>query len=519
MLEYLTQLPWETLGQNMLGFLDLNDIIEMENAAASQKSQQLLRAILPYCPPIVVSNSWNRVKFNHIVCNWFSNRRCRVQFMKIPIESLCEVNFEPSVLYDITLCLKEKASLEDVSLLNDTNISHMITKLHIKGKQDPAVMELLFSLLTNSSVHRLDVQSLNLSQWMEYIKKIGLSLRELIIVSCNIQLKSITEHCPYLEKLSLSFQFGVSDSSNILQSIASNCTHLRILHIINMIYISNLEADADLTAFAEKCPQLEELSLDCQQLTDQSVIALAQHCSRLKKLKLIEGRYAIASLIALSERGLPLEKLVIIPWIPISSAEIAAQCAHALSRIRELSTQYIDGSVVDMRYAIQYMPGLRELYLDSADDHLLVPHLLLLLQGQCCAGLESLNVGSKSSITPQQLCELVRWCLQLQTLYIDKPACTSDAVLVELACSCHHLQRVTLNSSEVTEEGVLALAAHCRQLRELNILNTTVTEETVRLLAQHCPHLTKLLVVVRKGEVMALYSYQHSNREIRAVGL
>ena len=134
MLEYLIQLPYEALGQKMLGFLELIDIIQLENAAASQKSQQLLRAILPYCPPIVVSDSWNRVKFNHIVCNWFSNRRCRVQFMKIPIESLSEVNFEPSVLYDITLCLKEKASLKDIALLNDPKIKVKIIKLDIKYK-------------------------------------------------------------------------------------------------------------------------------------------------------------------------------------------------------------------------------------------------------------------------------------------------------------------------------------------------------------------------------------------------
>ena len=58
--------------------------------------------------------------------------------------------------------------------------------------------------------------------------------------------------------------------------------------------------------------------------------------------------------------------------------------------------------------------------------------------------------------------------------------------------------KVTLDcSSEVTEEGVRALAVHCRQLREIYIPHITVTEETVRQLAQHCRHLTKLYVYVR----------------------
>ena len=307
MLEYLTQLPCETLGSSILGFLDLIDIIQFENAAASQESQQLLRAILPYCPPIVVSDSWNRINFSHIVCNWFSNRRCRVQFMRIPIESLCEVNFENNVLYDITLCLKETASLKDIESLNDPNIRDKITKLDIKDDQDPAVTEVLFSLLTtgNSSVRSLDIQYSILSQWMEHIKQIGPCLHELSIGNYKSLevFKAVVECCPYLEKLRVTTMVETT-VSNILQRVASNCPLLRRI-TIGLDYSSSAEADADLTAFAEKCPQLEQLSLDCPQLTDQSVIALAQHRSRLKNLKLIRWKLTAASLIALSERGLP----------------------------------------------------------------------------------------------------------------------------------------------------------------------------------------------------------------------
>ena len=515
MLEYLTQLPCETLGPNIFCFLELIDIMQWEKAAASQKSQ-LLRSILPYCPPIVVSDSWNSVKFNHTVCNWFSNRRCRVQFMRIPIESLCEVNFEHAVLYDITLCLNVKASLKDIAALNDPNISDKITKLEIERDQNPAVMEVLFSLLNNSCVRSLDIEYSNLSQWMEHIKQIGPCLQELVIggsLKHYCLIKTITEYCPYLEKLSLRYVSHVtvvSDNSIILQSIADNCPLLRFLFIYGLTYKTNAEAVADLTAFAEKCPQLEELSLHCEQLTDQSVIALAQHCSTLKTLKLNQYKLTSASLIALSERGLPLEELVI-PWIPIPSDEIAAQCAHALSRIRTCSSSKSSH--------IQYMTGLRELELSSSEDHLLVPHLLLLLQGQCCAGLESLIIGSGSSITPQQLCELVAGCPQLHTLTIYKPICTSDAVLVELARSCPHLQKFVLNNSEVAEEGVLALAVHCRQLREIHIPYTTVTEGTVRQLAQHCRHLTELRVTVREGEVMVGHFKHYTSKEIRALRL
>ena len=202
--------------------------------------------------------------------------------------------------------------------------------MHIEGckDQDPVVIEVLFLLLSN--VQSLYIESSNLSQWMGHIRAIGPGLREMAIYDDVPQLAMITTVtlcCPYLEKLSLISWSSVS-SSDILQSIANNCPHIRSLDIENLDYHTSAMCNADLTAFAEKCPQLEELSLGCKQLTDPSLIALAQHCSRLKKLILSGCNVTATSLIALSERGLPLEELDI-PRIP--AAEIAAQCAHALS--------------------------------------------------------------------------------------------------------------------------------------------------------------------------------------------
>ena len=137
--------------------------------------------------------------------------------------------------------------------------------MKVKGNQNPAV---LFSLL--SSVRSLDIESSQLCQWMKYITKIGPCLRVLSLYDYSIPVTNIvtvTEYCPYLEKLSWSFESRVSNSDNILQSIASNCPHLRCL-TIELYYNNNAECDADLAAFAEQCPQLEELSLTCEQLTE-----------------------------------------------------------------------------------------------------------------------------------------------------------------------------------------------------------------------------------------------------------
>ena len=228
------------------------------------------------------------------------------------------------------------------------------------------------------------------------------------------------------------------------------------------------------------------------------------------------------SLIALSKRGLPLEELGI-PWIPIFSTEIAAHCAHALSRIQLLGLRDPFATKPYLYYTMPYMTGMREMGLLCSEDHLIVPQLLLLLQQGQCANLSMLYITRESSTTSQQLCELVTYLSQLDTLYSRKHIGTSDAVLVELARSCPHLQKIILYSSssdKVTEEGVLTLAAHCRQLREIHIPLTTVTEETVRQLAQHCRRLTKVHAKLSKdGKAMEVGFGRKPLREMREQSL
>ena len=102
MLEYLIQLPSETLGHNVLGFLDMVDIIQLENAAASKKSQQVLKTILPYCPPILLESAKGFI-FNRQAIIRCNKRRLRVQHAKISVELLCEVSAQYNVS-SIELC-------------------------------------------------------------------------------------------------------------------------------------------------------------------------------------------------------------------------------------------------------------------------------------------------------------------------------------------------------------------------------------------------------------------------------
>ena len=138
------------------------------------------------------------------VSDWFIKRHCRIKFVRIDLEVLCEANFEHTILNNIELCLGQYASFRHTASLQNQYINEKVFCVKIKSDQDPAVMEVLFSLF--SSVHSLDIRNSNISQWMEHIKKIGPCLRELSILSIIPQfliLKTITDYFPYLEKLNL----------------------------------------------------------------------------------------------------------------------------------------------------------------------------------------------------------------------------------------------------------------------------------------------------------------------------
>ncbi len=114
MLEYLIQLPCEVLGYNMLEYLELIDIIQLERATSSHKWQPLLRAILHYCPPVEV---FNRFQWKHKAVYWFDKRHCRVQGVKLGVKLLCELDFEHSILDNIEFYIEQDTSLDNIKPL------------------------------------------------------------------------------------------------------------------------------------------------------------------------------------------------------------------------------------------------------------------------------------------------------------------------------------------------------------------------------------------------------------------
>ena len=481
----LLQLPYDLFGIHIIGFLTFEDIIQFENAAASHDCRELLRGILSNTPQILLKTEKSVLPED--CWKWCMEFQCRVQPVKMSLSCLNEINSEVSVfvLDNISIYLSLDTPIKFLAVLKNPNIAKRITRVHIHGSQLPEVMKILFSLLPGVRCLHLEGTHLSNNQleWIEHARQICAELTELFLNNIKGALglyMSFSEHCPKLQCLCM-HQQRHSQQPRALETIARHCSGLRVLHIDWLMYSNSAEADADLTAFAEKCPQLEELSLWCEDLTDLSVIALAQHCSRLKKLVLRVCKLTTTSLIALSERDLPLEELDI-PSIPIICDEVAAQCTHALSRIRKLHTYSLQGTVLYLRCTLQYVTGLRSIELGSPEDHLLVPHLLL------CVGLESLSIAGHSSVTPALITLLVTVCPNLRSF--NCATHLTDATVLGLARSCPLLEEAVLSGSSaaVTVTGVVALAVHCRQLRDLRI---TYGSNAVQRLLQRCRRLAQ----------------------------
>ena len=151
MLEYLTKSPSQILGHNVLGYLELIDIIQWENAGASHESQQLLREILRYCPPIVLFNASQKYYCNKNYILWFFKRRCHIELVEVDVESIQEAFVPLSIVDNIKLNLSNDTCLWHVMPLQEPSTNRIVTHLNINRNQNPTVMQELFSQLSHSN--------------------------------------------------------------------------------------------------------------------------------------------------------------------------------------------------------------------------------------------------------------------------------------------------------------------------------------------------------------------------------
>eukprot|EP00899_Mesostigma_viride_P021803 jgi/Mesvir1/29624/Mv21476-RA.1 len=143
-----------------------------------------------------------------------------------------------------------------------------------------------------------------------------------------------------------------------------------------------------------------------------------------------------------------------------------------------------------------YCRRLRSLNLAGCKD---VDDITLAVMASSCRELEVLDV-SHCSVTDESIIVVANYCPRLLELGASARRSVTDASLKQLAQCCRRLQRLTVDCTEVTDAGIIAIARRCTDLRLLDVSHCLgVTDASLMMLAEWCPALEYLGVCELQG--------------------
>ena len=435
MLRLIETLPFDLVGTKILGYLSLKDIVMLERACGSKKSQQLFLEWIPHYPLVELSSCKHS---NGSVLPWFVNRQCELSSLtiRLPEHNPCLL-LKNLKVDQFVLEINANTTLESLKPLIDSNMGYKVLNVTIEGNQNKEVMEQLSAYTGN--VKQLTIRnSYNCFNWLTVNILSRWNITDITIDQCKINLTS-------------------------------------------------------LTVIVQTCSELTSIKFYTNSIDDFAVTVITQQCPKLETLVIESSKITWISLLTLSERGLPLEKLDILKIPKIPTADIARHCGHALSRICSIyTTDHLCKNRRTVNIMLPYMTGLTMLYLYT-DSHSYIPWLTL-----HCHKLTKIVVCYNRFIL-KEILSLCHANPLLQELYLHFHGGVTDTVLIELIHTCPHLHTLSLPyETDITDIGILALSEQCIGLRILSMIDCyQVTEVAVLQLIQRCRKLTRLEVSSR----------------------
>lgn len=306
------------------------------------------------------------------------------------------------------------------------------------------------------------------------------NLERITLVNCSKitheSISALLEGCSRLQSIDLT---GVTDiQDDIYMQLSMHCKRLQGLYapgsscisqeaVLNLIYncpllkrvkLSDCNSITDdvVQALVKNCPSLVELDLHgCEQVTNKSLHMLFLQLESLKEFKISKNQNITYECFD-SPNGsiLCLDKLRILDF---------TQCSNIT-----------DKAVIKF---IQLAPKLRNVVLSKCSS---ITDASLRAIATLGKNLHYVHLGHCSNITDAGAKELIKNCYRLQ--YIDLACCNqlTNATVVELS-NLPKLRRIGLvKCSQITDEGILALAENSR--------NADDTLERVHL--SYCVNLT-----------------------------
>ena len=516
---YIYMLPPEVVGQNVLAFLNLKSLVQLDTAIMDHMQKAEFLELLKYCPPVKIHQG---IQVSKEELLWFRQRKCRIQEMKLSLSQSDYSDIDISVTERVLLDIKCTVVSSDIDKLKTSPISLMINSIHISGEQDNDLIYSLFSLVPN--VKKLLVLYNRPYTWLESVQYFTTQMCSLSFVFDKLT-HDITnlihlqgKHLKYLYMLcTVTWE---DDPNNFLEALGRECPFLEELHIENLYRDNKTVLQYGIMTLTNYCFSLQTLAIMSFCLTDTAIIAIAEHCTNLKRLELYETNLlTYTALITLSKHCLPHEVLSI-PWIPIPSVEVAAQCAHALSRIQrlkptpsmctdvpslyigyltsletlDLSESLGESSIVDILTAVTlHCPQIHTVAVSCSTD-VIVEHLIVLARSN--SSLTSVNLRQATALTDASLIELAGYSTRLTGIRIKDSHLVTDTGITALVGILSKLSSINLNNCpRLSDVCVLALSEHCTLLESFILQQCDqLTEEAIVPLALSCRHLFNIMI-------------------------
>ena len=484
----IAKLPLELMGQQVLGLLSVKDLVNLDSALISRIVRSEFLTMLKHCLPL---NYDPRL----VGYQWLKKKKCRISRITLSLSQKDCFEIDTSIIESIELNADRIPTMDDINKLNQNHFVRKITKLYIShiGGNSGRLINQMMSVLANLVIITISASEDSHLTWLKDMEPISNNIEEIQVYTplMSYYLANFITQCKKLKKLhSFNVTRWEEDPNSFLGTLGTNCPCLDCFYAYNPS--KTLVQDTGIIALAQGCPYLHTLFLSvASALTDTSVLALAQHCPNLQSVILFgANKLTPSSLIALSERRLP-RKSLDIPWIPIDSAEVAAQCAHALSRIR-----IPPAPTKSVQFCLPYMSPLKDFTLERSMEVCQAEAVLADVAAHC-RQLHTVSVCGSTEAILQQLIILASTnpCLTSVTLY--KATTLTDLALTEIVRHCPRLINISISHSpSLTDTGLIALSELCLQLRCVSLHSCTqIMYTSLNIFLQNCFNLDSLGVI------------------------
>jgi len=295
-MESMIKLPDDMFKQELLPYLTVDDIVNLDNACMNHKYRpQILAKIVGV---ILIGEKDQFMKAS--LFKWLGIRRIYLMNILIVVSSNY---FLPSFLKNFNV----------VDMGNDYKDQFRYTQ-HVVMR-GPIRDDMAIFIISNCPcLLSFDISALK-----------GFS--SLYPQVTDHTLQSIAEHCTCLQSLSFRDCRAITDAGLI--TISEHCTNLKSLHVYFCIYIT----DYSITSVSTYCTGLQSLNLcSCHQIEDASIISISTHCTGLQRCIFSCIKITDASLIAIAKNCTGLQHLNTFECNGLSSDELR----HEFNSISEL---------------------------------------------------------------------------------------------------------------------------------------------------------------------------------------